>query len=57
MADAVNVALAYVAVWVLCSLPFERAKWFWKRGRIFDWDTFCSTCDLRLHSHSVFRIY
>ena len=33
-ADAVNLALAYVAVWVLCSRPYERAKWFRKGGRI-----------------------
>jgi len=33
-ADAVNLALAYVAVWVLCSLPYRRAKWVGEHGRI-----------------------
>lgn len=33
-ANAVNLALAYVAVWVLCSRPYERAEWFRKAGRI-----------------------
>ena len=33
-ADAVNLALAYVAVWVLCSVPYTRMKWFGENGRL-----------------------
>lgn len=33
-ADAVNLALAYIAVWVLCSVPYVRMKWFGKKGRL-----------------------
>ena len=33
-ADAVNLALAYVAVWILCSVPYTRMKWLGENGRL-----------------------
>ncbi len=33
-ADAVNLALAYVAVWILCSIPYQRLRWLGENGRL-----------------------
>lgn len=33
-ADAVNLAFAYIAAWVLCSIPYVQMKWFGENGRL-----------------------